>query len=51
MNDMKINESQVFDACALIEEIANMSNVEAIKVKAHCAAVLLNKALEEGEKV
>lgn len=50
MNDVKMDESKVFDACALVEEIIKMSNIEAIHIKAQAAVKLLNQALEEGEK-
>lgn len=49
MNNMKINESLVFDACALVEELSKMTNIEAIQTKAGHAAFLLNKAMKEGE--
>lgn len=51
MNDLKMNESLVFDACALVEEISEMTNVEVIQAKADFAAYLLNLAMKEGEQV
>ena len=51
MNDVKMNESLVFDACALVEEICRMDNVELMRDRAEEAAALLNKAMEEGEKI
>lgn len=51
MNDVKMNESLVFDACALVEEICRMDNVELMRDRAEEAATLLNKAMEEGEKI
>ena len=51
MNDMKMNEPLVFDACALVEQISKMTNIEAMQAKADFAAYLLNQAMEEGEKV
>lgn len=51
MNDMKINESLVFDACALVEQIAGMTDISAMRRLAESAAGLLNRALEEGELV
>lgn len=48
MNDVMMNESKVFDACALIEEIAKLADAEAIRSKAQAAANLLNQVLEEG---
>ena len=51
MNDMKMNESLVFDACALVEQISKMTNIEAMQAKADFAAHLLNQAMKEGEKV
>ncbi len=50
MNDVLMNESLVFDACALVEEIIQMSSIEEIHKKAQSAGQLLNRALEEGEK-
>lgn len=50
MNDVLMNESKVFDACALVEEISNLSDMSVIKQKAEKATLLLNQALEEGEK-
>ena len=51
MNDMKMNESLVFDACALVEQISKMTNIEAMQAMADFAAYLLNQAMKEGEKV
>lgn len=51
MNDMKMNESLVFDACALVEQISKMTNIEAMQAKADFAAYLLNQAMKKGEKV
>ena len=31
MNDMKMNESLVFDACALVEQISKMTNIETVR--------------------
>lgn len=50
MNDVIMNESKVFDACALIEEIEELTDIQTIKTKAQAAANLLNRALEEGER-
>lgn len=49
MNDVMMNESLVFDACALVEEIADLRNSDIIKEKAVLAARLLNRALEESQ--
>lgn len=49
MNDVFMNESKVFDACALVEEIEKSSDLSAIQIKAQQAIRLLNQALEEGE--
>jgi len=51
MNNMKINESLVFDACALIEQISGMTDIESMQAMAKSAALLLNQAMEEGELV
>lgn len=50
-NDVIMDESKVFDACALVEEIEQMKDLSAIKIKAAYAAKLLNQALEESKKV
>ena len=51
MNDVRMDESKVFDACALVEEIIKMSDVSAIRIKAEIASDLLNRALEEAEQL
>ena len=51
MNDVKMDESLVFDACALVEQIIVMNNIEEIRSKAEAAASLLNRAMKEGEKI
>lgn len=48
---MVVDEDKVFDACALVEQISKMSNIEAMQAKADFAAFLLNQAMKEGEKV
>lgn len=49
-NDVTMDEGKIFDACALVEEIMRMTDVQAIRIKAQAAADLLNMAMEEGEK-
>lgn len=51
MNDVKMDESLVFDACALVEQITVMTDIKEIRSKAEAAASLLNRAMKEGEKV
>lgn len=60
MNDMKMNESLVFDACALVEEIVKQLTstscprgtvVPFVVEKASQASLLLNQAMEEGEQI
>lgn len=48
MNDVLMDESKVFDACALVEEICKSNDLMIIKQKAEKAVMLLNQALEEG---
>lgn len=50
MNDVLMDESKVFDACALVEEICKSNDLTEIKQKAEKAALLLNQALEEGKQ-
>jgi len=49
VNDVKMDESKVFDACALVEEICHLWDMSVIKQKAEKAAQLLNQVLEESE--
>lgn len=51
MNDVKMDESLVFDACALVEQITMMTDIKEIWSKSEAAVFLLNRAMEEGEKV
>jgi hypothetical protein len=49
MNDVLIDESKIFDACGLVEEIAELTDITVIKQKVNSAALLLNQALENAE--
>lgn len=51
MNDVVMDESKVFDACALVEEICHLRDMTVIKMKAEKAAQLLNQALEESDHI
>lgn len=60
MNDMKMDESKVFDACALVEEIVKYLTstscphdtvIPFVVEKASQASLLLNQAMEEGELI
>lgn len=51
MNRVLMDEEKVFDACALVEEIASMTDLRAIRIVAGQAEKLLNEALEGGELV
>lgn len=50
MNDVVMNEAKVFDACALVEGIIELSDAGKIREMAQAAAALLNEALVKGEK-
>lgn len=51
MPDVVVNESLIFDACALIEQIRDVKYLGSAQTLAMQAEVLLNKALNDSEQV